>query len=114
MNYDTAHALVKAMRESEEYKGLMESQAKVQADTAALAMAKDFMNLQIKYEYANMAQAPELEEIRQQLEEKVLLVNNNALVRDYLQAQMRWSQVSQDIYRIIAEPLSEGMKILED
>ncbi len=47
-------------------------------------------------------------------EELVLLINNNSLAREYLQAHVRWSQISQDIYRIISEPITEGMKILEE
>ena len=40
-------------------------------------------------------------------------IEANPLVSKYLQAHMRWSQVSNDIYKIISGPITEGMKVLE-
>ena len=40
-------------------------------------------------------------------------IQANTAAANYLQAQMRWSQVSNDIYKIISEPITEGMKVLD-
>ena len=40
-------------------------------------------------------------------------IQENAAAAAYLQAQMRWSQISNDIYKIISEPITEGMKVLD-
>ena len=40
-------------------------------------------------------------------------IQENAAATSYLQAQMRWSQISNDIYKIISEPITEGMKVLD-
>ncbi len=113
MNYDAAHALAKSMRESEEYKGLMKAQKAVEADADALKMVKDFLSLQMQWEYSKMAGSEEEPNLLKQLQDLTLLVNNNGLARDYLQAYTYWSQVSQDVYRIVSEPITEGMSILE-
>ena len=91
MNYDKAHDLAHAMRESEEYKELMAAQEALKADAVAAALVRTFMAQQMQWEYAKLSGAPEA----------------------YLQAQMRWSQISNDIYKIISEPITEGMKVLD-
>ena len=87
MNYDKAHDLAHAMRESEEYKELMAAQEAVKADAVATALVRTFMAQQMQWEYAKLSGAPE--------------------------AEMRWSQISNDIYKIISEPITEGMKVLD-
>ena len=51
MNYDKAHDLLYAMRESEEYKELMQAQ-EAKADAEATALVRTFMAQQMQWEYA--------------------------------------------------------------
>ncbi|WP_302133659.1 YlbF family regulator [uncultured Veillonella sp.] len=113
MNYDKAYELQKAMRESEEYKALMDAQAAVEGDSTAKGLIEQFLMQQMQWEYAKMAEAPEAEEIGKKLEELMPMIQTNSGAQAYLQAHVRWTQVSNDIYRIISEPITEGMKILE-
>ena len=41
------------------------------------------------------------------------MVQANCGAYAYLTAHARWTQVANDIYRIISERITEGMKILE-
>ena len=41
------------------------------------------------------------------------MVQANSGANAYLTAHARWTQVANDVYRIISEPITEGMKILE-
>ena len=50
MNYDKAHDLAHAMRESEEYKELMQAQEAVKADAEATALVRTFMAQQMQWE----------------------------------------------------------------
>ena len=52
MNYDKAHDLAHAMRESEEYKELMAAQEAVKADAVATGLVRTFMAQQMQWEYA--------------------------------------------------------------
>lgn len=113
MNYDKAYDLVKAMRESDEYKNLMEMQKKIEGDETALSMVRDFITMQMQWEYSKIANSEEEPEILKKLQDLTLLINGNSAARDFLQAYTHYSQISQDIYRIISEPITEGMKILE-
>lgn len=113
MNYDKAHDLAAAMRESEEYKALMKAQTAVEADVTATALVRTFMAQQMQWEYAKLSGAPEAEELQKKQEELMPQIQSNAAAAEYLQAQMRWSQVSNDIYKIISAPITEGMKVLD-
>lgn len=113
MNYDTAYDLAKAMRNSEEYKALMAAQEKVQQDEETAKLVRQFMAQQMQWEYAKLAQAPEQEELFKKQEELMPLLQAKPAAVEYLQAHARWSQVSNDIYKIIAEPITEGMKVLD-
>ncbi len=112
MNYDAAHALAKSMRESSEYKALISAQQEVEGNEEALNMVKEFISLQMQYEYSKMA-GKEDQEVLNRLLELTNLVNANTAARAFLQAYTIWSQTSQDIYRIISEPITEGMSVLE-
>ena len=63
MNYDKAHDLAHAMRESEEYKELMAAQEALKADAVAAALVRTFMAQQMQWEYAKLSGAPEADEI---------------------------------------------------
>ena len=108
MNYDKAHDLAAAMRESEEYKELMAAQAEVEKDQASTELVRTFMSQQMEWEYAKLAQAPNEAELL------VPQIEANPAVAKYLQAHMKWSQVTNDVYKIISGPITEGMKVLED
>ncbi|WP_298703913.1 YlbF family regulator [uncultured Veillonella sp.] len=114
MNYDKAYDLQKAMRESDEYKELMEATKEVEANGVAKGLVERFLVQQMQWEYAKMAEAPEAEEFAKKQEEIMPMIQANPSAQKYLQAHVRWSQVSNDIYRIISEPITEGMKILEN
>ena len=62
MNYDKAHDLAHAMRESEEYKELMAAQEAVKADAVATGLVRTFMAQQMQWEYAKLSGAPEGDE----------------------------------------------------
>ena len=113
MNYDKAHDLAHAMRESEEYKELMAAQEALKADAVAAALVRTFMAQQMQWEYAKLSGAPEADELQKKQEELMPQIQENAAAAAYLQAQMRWSQISNDIYKIISEPITEGMKVLD-
>ncbi len=113
MNYDAAYALQKAMKSSDEFKHLKEAEAKVEANEQAKALVREFMTLQIQAEYARMAGNEEAETKMKELQELSHKVTEDEVAREFLQAYTSWVKISEDIYRIISEPITEGMKILE-
>lgn len=114
MNYDKAYELQKEMRASEEHKALMAAQEAIEGDATAKGLVEQFLSLQMQLEYANMAgMEKETEDFTAKLQELMPMVTANSGAQRFLEAHMRWTQVANDIYKIISEPITEGMKILE-
>ena len=83
MNYDKAHDLAHAMRESEEYKELMEAQEALKADAVAAALVRTFMAQQMQWEYAKLSGAPEADELQKKQEEMMPQIQENAAASAY-------------------------------
>ena len=84
MNYDKAHDLAHAMRESEEYKELMAAQEALKADAVAAALVRTFMAQQMQWEYAKLSGAPEADELQKKQEELMPQIQENAAAAAYL------------------------------
>ncbi len=79
MNYDKAHDLAHAMRESEEYKELMQAQEAVKADAEATALVRTFMAQQMQWEYAKLSGAPEADDLQKKQEELMPQIQANTV-----------------------------------
>ena len=79
MNYDKAHDLAHAMRESEEYKELMAAQEALKADAVAAALVRTFMAQQMQWEYAKLSGAPEADELQKKQEERLLIYKHKCV-----------------------------------
>ncbi len=105
--YDHAHALVKAIRASSEYKNFKNVQEKLQKDSGAKRMLADLRktqwNLQ-KQKLSGLEIAPEQEE---QLSRLLEVINLNLVVKEYLEAEYRFSIVLTDIQKIIGEAMQD-------
>ena len=114
MNLDKAYELQRAMRDSEEHKELMAAQAAIENDSTAKGLVEKFLSLQMQMEYAKVAEMTDkVEEFSKELESTMPLIQANSGAEAFLKAHVRWTQVANDVYRIISEPITEGMKILE-
>ena len=91
MNYDKAHDLAHAMRESEEYKELMAAQEAVKADAVATGLVRTFMAQQMQWEYAKLSGAPEADESRSFF----VIIRHSKLedLRTYLLSLLRWQNL---------------------
>ena len=76
--YDKAHDLAHAMRESEEYKELMAAQEAVNADAVATGLVRTFMAQQMQWEYAKLSGAPEADELQKKQEELMPQIQENS------------------------------------
>ncbi|MDW7738909.1 MAG: YlbF family regulator [Bacillota bacterium] len=105
--YDAAHNLAKALRESQDFKDLKDTQTALKADESARKMLLDFRNEQLelqKQKLSGVEVAPEQEE---KLEKLFEVVNMNTTIRHFLQAEYRVAVLLQDIHKTIGEATSE-------
>ncbi|MBX6394591.1 MAG: YlbF family regulator [Alicyclobacillaceae bacterium] len=101
--YDHAHALARAIQQSEWYLRLKEARAKLEQNPDAKRMADDLrkrsFSLQAK-RLAGQTVTPEEEEQLKKLQEVAFL---HPAVREYVEAETRFGVFMADIQRILAE-----------
>lgn len=105
--YDCAHALVKAIKSSPEYKNFKTAQEKLQEDSDAKKMVGDLRKIQWnmqKQKISGIEIAPEQEE---QLSRLLEVVNLNLVVKEYLEAEYKFSIILTDIQKIIGEAMQD-------
>jgi len=110
--YDKAHDLAKALNTSDEYQAVLKAKQPLASDALAKKMVNEFFSKQMEIEYAVMSGAPEDKEKKEQLQKMIELIRYNKIALDYIQAQGRFQMVMNDISKIIAESVAEGLDII--
>lgn len=107
--YDHAYALAKAIKVSPEYKNFLHAKEKLDGDSSAKEMLTDFRKHQLelqKQKFSGIELAPEQEERLNKLME---VINLNMTVKEYLEAEYRFSVMLADIQKIIGEAMEAIM-----
>ncbi|NLX91951.1 MAG: hypothetical protein GXZ07_10305 [Firmicutes bacterium] len=105
--YDCAHALVKAIKSSPEYKNFKAAKEKLQEDSDAKKMISDLRKIQWnmqKQKISGIEIAPEQEK---QLSRLLEVANLNLVVKEYLEAEYKFSIILTDIQKIISEAMQD-------
>lgn len=105
--YDAAHALARAIRESDSFRSMKSAKEALDPDPKAQQMLRDFHIQQLEFERKRMmGQEPTAEEQAglQQLYEVLQL---HPAVREYLMAEYQLGVMFQDVQKIIAEVFQE-------
>lgn len=105
--YDHAHNLARALKQSEEYQGLLEAKKKLEADPENKEMLLDFRRCQWDVQKAR-ALDEEVDEVTQRrFQQLAELVGANPIVQGYLGAEYRFGQIMVDLQKILAGALAE-------
>ncbi len=105
--YDAAHALAKALRESNDLKELKETQSALKTDQSARNMLIDFRTEQLNLQKQKLSGIEVSPEQEQKLEKLFEVINMNKTIKEFLQAEYRAAVLMQDIYKIIGEATGE-------
>ncbi len=105
--YDKAHELGRVLKESDEFKQLVDLHQKVNADEQAKQMLEGFRAIQMELQQKQMQGMDLSEEELQKAQSVFELVQQHELIGKLMEVEQRMSQLIGDINRIIAEPLEE-------
>jgi cell fate (sporulation/competence/biofilm development) regulator YlbF (YheA/YmcA/DUF963 family) len=105
--YDCAYELARALKESEEYKKLLEARARVDADPKNKQMFLDFRKCQWEIQKAKALGKDVDENQLRRFEQLADLVNLNPVVKELIAAEFRFSRLMADIQKILVSTLSE-------
>lgn len=105
--YDLANELERAIRDLPEYNIVAKEKAKIDENTEAKTLFEDFINFQQAiYQKIQEGQTPS-EEDQEKIQDMTKKMEDNVLVRDYLNAQQALSVYVSDIERIVFKPLQD-------
>ena len=114
--YDEAYALAKALKESDEQKRLVEAEKALKTNPDAKKMTAEYLVLQQRVSYLQMMhEKDKAEKEYKKLQDMAVLVSNNELAAAYVQAFIRWNQMTSDINKIVVDAMTgEGMDIVKE
>lgn len=101
--YDQAHALMRALKESEEYREYMRLKDVAYEDATNSALLEEYKRLQFKLQ-AKMASGESLpDDEMQRLNQIGTLLQLNQDAGAYLLAEFRYQRLLADVFRILSE-----------
>ncbi len=106
--YDQAHNLEQAIRESEEYKRMKAAQEKVEEDPNLKSMIDDFHQKQIAVQTKQMLGEEVAQDVIQSVSNLSAIVMQNPVAAEYLQCEMRFGLMMQDVYKILGDLVMPG------
>ena len=112
--YDHAYQLAKALSESTEYKGFLESGEKLKKSPAVLRQIQDFFKKQLEIEFKMMSGEKPSELELKALEDLYKLIQLHPEGCHFLENQMRYQRLMSDVMKIINESVAAGSKILTE
>ncbi len=106
--HDKGHILAKAIKESEEYKQFKEAKKELESNAATKEMIVDFEKKQFEYQSKQLSGEEVSEEDTKKITELYSIVTKDVLANKYLNAQMKFAILMQDVNKIISDAL-EGI-----
>lgn len=107
--YDQAHNLTQAIRESEEYKQYQAVKEKAKTNPELENMLKDFQAKQFELQAKQMMGEQMDQDSMQQVQNLYNIIMQDPLAAEYMQCEMRFSMMVNDIYQILGEVINLGV-----
>lgn len=107
MFYDKVHELVRALKDSEEYKNYLELKNELKNDSKSYEMIKDFKKKQEEHQLNYINGKEMSEEELKNMQNLYSLIIQNETSRKLLEAEMRLNVMLADMNKIVGEGLKE-------
>ena len=103
--YEEAHALERAIKESEEYKQYKATKDKIDANEDLKKMMDDFHQKQLEVQTKAMMGEELTDEMQQSVQNLYQIVAADPLAAEYLQCEMRFQVMMQDVFNILGDTI---------
>lgn len=107
--YDEAHKLTQAIKESEEYKQYQAVKEKVKGNPQLEESLNDFKAKQFALQAGQMMGQQMDSNAMAQIQSLYGILSQDPLAAEYLQCEMRFSLMINDVYQILAEVIDLGI-----
>jgi len=101
--YNHAHVLAKAIKGTAEFKNFLKAKEKLNQDKSAKEMLADFRKAQWELQKQKMSGLEIAPEQEKRLSYLLEIIGLNLVVKDFLEAEYRFSVMVTDIQKIIGE-----------
>uniref|UniRef100_UPI003077A13F YlbF family regulator n=1 Tax=Acidaminococcus fermentans TaxID=905 RepID=UPI003077A13F len=106
--YDEMNNLCKAIKESHEYKVLVEAKGKLATDSSAESMVKDFLKQKQELEIAQyQGQKPDDAKVKK-MQDLYNVLQLNPVAGEYIQAYIRFQMMFGDLSKTLSDTLLKG------
>ncbi|MDO5718032.1 MAG: YlbF family regulator [Tissierellia bacterium] len=103
--YDKAHELASAIKTSEEFKEFKDLHKEVMANEKNKEMVEDFRKKVIEYQVQNYGKEEQDQEELNKIQQLQNALMMNQDIAKYMMAEMRFSQIYDDINKILIEAI---------
>lgn len=107
--YDEAHRLTNAIKESEEYKQYQAAKEKIKGNAELEQTLKDFKAKQISIQAKQVMEGQMDAEAMAQIQQLSMVLMKDPLAAEYLQCEVRFSLMINDVYQILSEVIDLGI-----
>lgn len=104
--YNEAHNLAKAIKGSDELKQYLELKKEIDSNDELAQAIADFQSKQMEYQLAQMAGNEPSEEMTNKIQELYGILMRDPKAAEYMQAEMRFSMMMNDVYKILGEAMN--------
>ena len=101
--HDEAHNLARAIKESPEYKQYADLKAEASQNEEMASMLNDFQAKQFEIQAKQMMGEELGPELTEQIQSLYQILMRDPLAAQYVQAEMRFSMLVNDVYNILGE-----------
>lgn len=106
--YNEAHNLEHAIKESEEYKQMAAAKVKIDADPELKKVIDDFHKKQLAVQTKQMMGEEVGQDVMQAMQDLYAVVAKDPAAAEFLQCEMRFGLMMQDVYKILGDVISIG------
>jgi cell fate (sporulation/competence/biofilm development) regulator YlbF (YheA/YmcA/DUF963 family) len=106
--YEQAHGLAQSIRESEEYKQYMALKVKIDQNPEISSMIKDFERKNMEQQTKQMMGEEMPQDMAQQVQDLYGILMKDPSAAEYLQAEIRFSLMMSDVYKVLADAVGLG------
>ncbi len=110
--YDKSNELAKAISQSEEFKKYKELALEIDKNDTHKSMIKDFMKLQYKVSMIQMEGKEITEKDKEEFNLIMSTISNVSIVNEFLNAQMTFGRMIEDISKAISKASDTGAEFL--
>lgn len=101
--YDKTHELARALKVSEEVVEYKKAQDRVNSNPSNKKMVEDYRKIQIEAYTLQMQGKQPSKEDMERMNKLIGIINLNSEVREFLEAEMKFSRMWEDIMKILGD-----------